>query len=226
MSVDAVTVKVPPFWKDDPVLWFSTLDAQFGRLKIKEEQTKFWHVVGALTKDVAIKARDVINNPPAVTPFQTLKERLIREFGQTDDQRANKLFDFQPLGDQKPSDVLYSTLENAPPKESAREWLVKQVFLRKMPEQVRLVMSNVPFDESKPSDFANQADTVWSQVTSAAVASTSPPDTDIEATSELKKAKKSKDGLCRLHRKWGKAAWRCLSPCRWPKNGESDRPQK
>ena len=86
MSVDAVTVKVPPFWKDDPVLWFSTLDAQFGRLKITDEQTKFWHVVGALTKDVAIKARDVINNPPAVTPFQALKERLIREFGQTDDQ--------------------------------------------------------------------------------------------------------------------------------------------
>jgi len=40
-QVNRISIKVPPFWKVDPKLWFIQLEAQFELAHITVDQTKY-----------------------------------------------------------------------------------------------------------------------------------------------------------------------------------------
>ena len=69
-AVTGVSLKLPPFWANDPAIWFAQIEAQFATKGITQEQTKFSHVISSLQPDVATEVRDLLLNPllPKTSP--------------------------------------------------------------------------------------------------------------------------------------------------------------
>ena len=47
-TVNSVSLTLPPFWPEQPTIWFAQTEAQFVIRNISVELTKFYHVVAAL----------------------------------------------------------------------------------------------------------------------------------------------------------------------------------
>lgn len=47
-------VKLPPFWKDNPTLWFAQVDASFALSRITSDDTKFRYVIVNLDQTVLL----------------------------------------------------------------------------------------------------------------------------------------------------------------------------
>ncbi|GFY50003.1 retrovirus-related Pol polyprotein from transposon 297 [Trichonephila inaurata madagascariensis] len=82
-SIARISVKVPPFWRANPEIWFSQMESQF-----PEELG----IVG-----------DIILNPPAVKPYAALRTRLCLQYAETEEQRLRGLISGMQLGDRTPS---------------------------------------------------------------------------------------------------------------------------
>ena len=51
--VSAVSIKISPFWSNDPALWFSPVEAQFTLKGITSQLTKFHYIVASLEPAVS-----------------------------------------------------------------------------------------------------------------------------------------------------------------------------
>lgn len=104
--VARVSVRVPPFWQDDPGLWFAQIDSQFVLAGITQDITKFHTVTGALDQCYAAAVRDIIINPPAEGKYDRLKSELIRRFSPSLEARLEQLLQHEEMGDRSPSQFL------------------------------------------------------------------------------------------------------------------------
>jgi hypothetical protein len=55
-----VAVRLPPFWPEQPNVWFSQADAQFSLAGITNETTKFHHVISQLDQRYAEEVDDLM----------------------------------------------------------------------------------------------------------------------------------------------------------------------
>ena len=60
-TVIAISVKIPPFWPADPLLWFAQVEAQFNTWNVTNEW--FDYVVTSLTPEFSLEVRDLIHAP-------------------------------------------------------------------------------------------------------------------------------------------------------------------
>ena len=74
----AVSLKLPPFWSNDPRVWFAQTEAQFTMRSITQQQTKYAYVVSSLQPEIALEVRDLLLQAPGDHPYDTLKEELIK----------------------------------------------------------------------------------------------------------------------------------------------------
>ncbi|KFD44850.1 hypothetical protein M513_14273 [Trichuris suis] len=72
MALDAVSVKVPPFWSHSPALWFKRVEAQFQVAHITADETKFNYIVGNLECQVMEQCFDIIYSPPETDKYYSL----------------------------------------------------------------------------------------------------------------------------------------------------------
>lgn len=63
-AVNRVAIKMPPFWKTDPSIWFAQVEAQFDLSGITNETTKYNHIVSAVDTDILSQVSDIIQKPP------------------------------------------------------------------------------------------------------------------------------------------------------------------
>ena len=82
--LNAVAVKLPPFWPDNIETWLAQSKSQFCLKGVTSRQTKFDYVVQSMSQTDAVKALDLIRAPPAHNPYGHLKERLLWMYALTD----------------------------------------------------------------------------------------------------------------------------------------------
>ncbi len=147
-------VKLPPFWTESPETWFSVVEAQFESEGLTNSRRKFFCVVATLPLSVARNARHVISNPPAIRPYEKLRDFLTAAHTLSNYERVMQVQGLGPLGGRKPSELLNNMLELCPTGEEETEWL-RANFLSRLPEKVRILLLE---DEEELRVVAARAD--------------------------------------------------------------------
>ena len=137
----ASAIKLPQFWIDSPVSWFSVVEAQFRQKGVTDAHDRFYCVVAVLPHTVARKVTAFINDPPQFNPYGCLKDLLTDAHTLTDYEKVEKINAWPSLGGQKPSELLTDLLELCPEGEDERAWF-RNAFLRRLPTAIRLHLLN------------------------------------------------------------------------------------
>lgn len=156
-QVAALAVRLPPFWPADPQLWFAQVESQFALRRITDQQTRFHHVVSALSSTDAAEVRDIIIAPPPTTPYDILRAELVRRTSLSEQRRLQQLLTTEELGDKTPSQLLRRMkhlLGNATIEDS----LLRQLFLQRLPNDVRMMLASA--DSATLDDLAKVADRI------------------------------------------------------------------
>ena len=247
-SVATVNLKIPPFWLSDPLVWFAQVEAQFSTRHITSQKTKFDHVVASLTPEYATEVRDLILKPPETTPYDTLKQQLIKRTGVSEQQRLQQLFNAEELGDRKPTQLLRRmNLLLGDKAASTDNSLLRELFLQRLPTNVRLVLASTS-DTLSLKDLAMLADKIMevhSTTPSVAAITSSQLSTEVDKLraeiASLKKLVKqgsatrrirtrspsparprtSDSSVCWYHQTFGTDACKCKAPCSWVGNGQA-----
>jgi len=101
VSVQAVAIKLPTFYKHNPDGWFINAEAQFALAKITDETTKFHHAVRILDMDTSAEIQQFLteqcNN--ATTPYTNLKTKLRKVFGKRKTTKMAELLAMQSFNE-------------------------------------------------------------------------------------------------------------------------------
>ena len=138
--VNAVSVKLPTFWREQPELWFAQAESQFRLRGVTDENTKFDHVITSLDVITEANVSDLIRNRPTTTPYTCSRLRLAYVYELSDRDRACRLLDIGHLGDQKPSEVLNKMLNLVEKWDT--NFLIHELFLRTLPREVRAIVAS------------------------------------------------------------------------------------
>lgn len=94
------------FNHQNPKLWFSTIEAQFHCRRIRTQADKFFVVHSMLPLDIQNEVEDVLLNPPADSQYDALKAAVLGLLHVSDSRRLHQLLEGEALGDRKPSQLL------------------------------------------------------------------------------------------------------------------------
>ena len=140
--VAAIQIKLPPFWPNDPALWFAQIEAQFTTRGITASRTKFEYVVSSLSPEYATEVRDLLLTPPAEHPYEQLKKELTNRTSLSEQRRLQQLLTSEELGDRKPSQLLRHIQQLLGDKANTMDaTFLRELFLQRLPPNVRMVLT-------------------------------------------------------------------------------------
>lgn len=185
-QVARVAVRAPPFWKENPALWFRQLESQFFMNNIVSSETKYHIAVAALDTSVINQVSDVVMNPPAAAlMYETLKNRLQERFTESSERRFKRLLNDIELGDKRPSHLWREMRELA--ENRVTDEFLLSLWLQRLPAQVQAILSNDVGDITRSLTMADRIIEVLN-VRGDVQAVTSSPQTDaVTDTSDLQR---------------------------------------
>ena len=239
----SVAVRLPDFWKNDPVMWFAQAEAQFELANVVRDHTKYNHIVAKIDQTVICHVADIITNPPENDKYRAVKERLISRFTVSPQARLERLMNACDLGDMRPTHLLAKMQELSAGLKMTDD-LLKMLFLQRLPPDVKNILT---ISDEKVGKLAEMADKMMDAPTrhvSAASSSSTmkPEDSDLRcqiaalteeirnlkadrgrSTSRSRSASRSSsrntygdgDEICWFHRKYGGRALKCRDPCKF-----------
>ena len=246
LRVSAVQLKLPPFWPADPQVWFAQIEAQFATRGITVQKTKFDYVVASLAPEFATEVRDLILQPPEATPYDRLKEQLIKRTAASEQRRLQQLFNAEELGDRKPTQLLRRMQQLLGDKATNTDAaFMRELFLQRLPSNIRMVLASTP-DTGNIEDLAQLADKVMEVAVPSVASVTTSTElqqlrqevTDLKGMLQSLKltqrrsrsrpsspapCSEQSQGLCWYHAKFGDQARKCRSPCSKSGNAQARR---
>ncbi|XP_050505243.1 uncharacterized protein LOC114333325 [Diabrotica virgifera virgifera] len=103
---DPQTIKIPPFWPNDPEIGFLQIENQFTLVNITSDATKFNYIVANLETPYISEVRDIIVSPQATERYVKLKSELIKRLSASQQQKIKRLLEHEELGDRRPFQFL------------------------------------------------------------------------------------------------------------------------
>ena len=156
ISINRVGVKVPPFWKTDPRIWFFQVESQFRVSNITCDQTKFDTIVASIDAEILSQVYDVLSNQPDREKYACLKKRLISLYADTQTQKTQKLLNELELGDLKPSHLLMKMRNLA--NNTVTDDFLKTLWLQRLPREMRAILSS---SDDNLDKLKEMADKIW-----------------------------------------------------------------
>lgn len=156
METSRVGVRPPPFYPDDPEMWFAQMECQFAIANVTADSTKFQYVVCALEPRFATEIKDVITKPPPTDKYIKLKSELIKRLSASRERKVQQLLRYEELGDRKPSQFLRHLQNLAGP--SMPDDFLKTLWSGRLPNILQTVLASQP--ELSLDKLAELADTV------------------------------------------------------------------
>ncbi|CAB0013452.1 unnamed protein product [Nesidiocoris tenuis] len=141
-------VKLPPFWRNRPDLWFAQVEANFDLAGITKDIIRYNNVIGQLDQDVMEHVSDIISKPPAFDLYPNLKARIIDIFAESEERKLRKLLVEAELGDQRPSQLLRKMKDLAAGRVS--DEVLRSLWLQRLPVNVQsvLAVTSEPLDKA------------------------------------------------------------------------------
>ena len=150
-------IKLPEFGEFSPTAWFAQTEAQFAIRDVTDDTTRYYHVVSALGRSTATRAANFIANPPDHGKYRDLKAFLLKTFGLSQSERAQRLLAIRGLGDSKPSEHMEMMLNLLGAE--GPNFLFMELFLQHMPlrsgrrSRARGLLSHARW-QRKPTGFS------------------------------------------------------------------------
>ncbi|XP_071579653.1 uncharacterized protein [Temnothorax nylanderi] len=171
--VSKVAVRLPPFWGDEPELWFAQLEGQFTLSGITQDTTKYSYALSQLDSRQIKEIKDVVTQPPEADKYGTVKRALIQRMSVSQEQRTRQLLELEELGDRKPSQFLRHLRTLA--GENVPDSLLRTLWLGRLPTQMQMVLATRT--EDPLNSVAEQADRIHEMTNKAVVAAAAAPAT-------------------------------------------------
>lgn len=138
-NIYKVSVKYSPFNRDDPEIWFTQLEAQFGLANITVDGTKYGHLIAALDQETIKCVREMILRPPDRDRYTSLKTAIVDRICDSAKSKLNKLLSGLQLGDKKPSHLLREM--QALSVNQINDNVLQNLWLQRLPTQIEQILS-------------------------------------------------------------------------------------
>lgn len=238
-----VGIRVPPFWPEEPEIWFAQIEGQFAVSNITSDVTKFNYVIGQLDHQFSKEVKDIIISPPPTDKYEKLKSELIKRLSASREKQVKQLLMHEELGDRRPSQFLRHLKSLAGP--SVPEDFIKTIWTSRLPRSVQTVIAAQPAASLEVlSDLADRIQEIAPATpqVSAATAPSSALEDMANEIAELRRQMKtlldrqsrsrncqrsrSRSGTrsdsnfrkfpnCWYHWKFGDKSKRCVKPCNY-----------
>lgn len=243
-NVAAAKIKMQSFFNNDPELWFVLLEAQFETRGIRLDKTKYYAVINHISQPVAERVKDILRNPPLINKYTIIKQRLIKDFADSETSKLKKLLSQLSLGDDKPSNLLHKMKTLA--ADHVGDEVVKQLWIERLPKlhQAVLAASGDELDQlGEMADRIHETSSTTSLCTVDNSTSSSNKNAVIERLEAIEKRlgrlegrsrdktpsrsrsmsrPSNRDGtkqksydMCWYHHKFGSKATKCDKPCKY-----------
>ncbi|XP_028166640.1 uncharacterized protein LOC114357293 [Ostrinia furnacalis] len=135
-----VAVRLPPFWPEEPALWFAQCEGNFVLSNITSDVTKFYYVAAQLDHTYAVEVKDIIKNPPETGKYEKLKTELIKRLSASQEKKVKRLLMHEDLGDRKPSQFLRRLQDLAGP--SIPNDFLQTIWSSRLPQNVQTIVAS------------------------------------------------------------------------------------
>ncbi|XP_071056455.1 uncharacterized protein [Onthophagus taurus] len=152
-------LKLPPFWPSNPDIWFRQDEAQFTLTRISSEKTKFNILLANLPTEIISTVVDLIQNPPDINPYSSLKKLLIDRLSLSEEKRLDDVLLGSQMGDQKPSDFYRAMLTTVGGSQVVSPNLLLKLWQRRLPRVVSVAL--LASGKEDVVDILSIADKVW-----------------------------------------------------------------
>ena len=219
------SIRLPPFDETWPKVWFMQIEEQFVIYGVNSDKLMFAHLVGALsTESYSIARAAVISLTD--DKYQRAKQALLTAYSRTQYARYDAVLNTPPLGDQKPSTLLRSMLEELDPEDEANPgpW-IRWLWFSRLPEHIRAHLLQPAMQEGAAQvslqDLAVLADLRHTRdsrhVDLVAALSDRPASNGSRRTGQdgADHREPARPDWCYYHNRYGSKAKKCKPGCQW-----------
>lgn len=165
-------VKLPEFVEENTDLWFWQVEAQFEAAGLIPrgntaqqhaiDKKRYMTIIGQLPTRIMYKLSDLRENPPAAgAMYNTLKNRITKEFADSTQTKITRLLGEMVLGDRKPSQLL-AEMRTKSANTPVNDDLLRELWQRSLPQEVRAILSAA--DNISLAQSATQADRIMETI--------------------------------------------------------------
>lgn len=149
-----VGVRPPPFWPEEPAVWFSQLEGNFILSGIKDDDTKFYYVTSTLEHRYAAEVKDIIVSPPNTGKYDRLKTELIKRLSASREKEVKQLLMHEELGDRRPSQFMRHLQRLAGP--TVPDEFIRTIWTSRLPTALQpIIVSQKTSDLQALADLAD-----------------------------------------------------------------------
>ena len=240
VATTAPILTLPPFTSTDAAPWFHRVEALFHLRNITSSSRKADYIIGALPAEVFSLISDwLIRQGQDAIQYDDLKKQIVKRCSPTPEERAKRIMDLLrlPLGEQRPSTAfremkaLSTVLQ--PDGSTTSIDLIRVLWLLRLPQDIRAMITG--FASMTEDDLVNQADSLLGASTLATTSSTAavtaavtaPEDDPYAMAAQQRRSRPrqqrptadaARRSLCYFHKRFGRDARNCRSPCSYSKN--------
>lgn len=141
-DVFRVGMRLPPFWPQEPAVWFAQVEGQFALSNITVDTTKYHYILSNLEHQYAAEVKDIIISPPATDKYEKLKSELIKRLSVSREKEVKQLLLHEELGDRKPSQFLRHLQHLGGP--TVPDDFLKTIWSSRLPRNIQTVIASQP----------------------------------------------------------------------------------